>query len=575
MREASAKGPAIDLSEFERRLRGPEPAKRSGHDPLAELARLLHGDGAAAAAVRDPYRDVFAEEPPTRAPRAAPRVPQPQQPTFNEEDFVAERAPAAPRAAPRVPQLQQPTFNEEDFAAERAPAAPRAAPRVPQPQQPIFNEDDFVADLRASFEPSTPNPPASQRRQAPQQRGAPREFPAAPQRFEAPERSEAPQRSEARQRFEAPPRSEPPQRFEQPRPRFEQPYREARHEPNGFRGPNANDWGNDESQTYLDYGAQESEQDYDYEQDYYESERRPNRLKIGLVVAGIVILGGVSIGWGFAHRGGGAPQEIATIAAPEGPAKVPPVGGDEQQEQQGAAVLDRNENATVRNVVAHEEQPVDPTATAATRALRSGAGQADASPADNAPLVQEPKRVKTVSVRPDGTVIANDTVPTAAVAPSRPLRAAPRDPAPDDVAETQGGTPRNVAASPPVTTPRAAKPAKPAKVAVVEPPPPPIVENDDAGAAPSENAADPAPAPGTFAVQFGAAASEAEARTMMESVMGKYGPQLGGRRLGYRHAKVGEKSVYRVRVGGVSKESAVGICEKVKAAGGNCFVAPN
>lgn len=553
MREASAKGPAIDLSEFERRLRGPEPAKRSGHDPLAELARLLHGDEAAAAVVRDPYRDVFTDEPPARAP-----------------------------------------------------AAPRAAPRVPQPQQPIFNEDDFVADLRASFDPAAPNPPASQRRQAPQQRGAPREFPAAPQRFEAPERPEAPrrfeaperseaprrfeapdhseapdrfeapQRSDARQRFEAPPRSEPPQRFEPPRARTAQPYRDARHEQNGFRGPDANDWGNDESQSYLDYGAQESEQDYDYEQDYYENERRPNRLKIGLVVAGIVILGGVSIGWGFAHRGGGAPQEIAVIAAPEGPAKVAPVGGDEQQEQQGAAVLDRNENATVRNVVAHEEQPVDPTATAATRALRvGGAGQTDALSADNAPPVQEPKRVKTVSVRPDGTVIANDTVPAAAVAAPRPLRAAPRDPAPEDVAETQGGTPRNAAASPPATTPRAAKPAKPAKVAVVEPPPPPIVENDDASAPPSENAADPAPAPGAFAVQFGAAASEAEARTMMESVMAKYAPQLGGRRLGYRHAKVGEKSVYRIRVGGVSKESAVGICEKVKAAGGNCFVAPN
>ena len=62
---------------------------------------------------------------------------------------------------------------------------------------------------------------------------------------------------------------------------------------------------------------------------------------------------------------------------------------------------------------------------------------------------------------------------------------------------------------------------------------------------------------------------------MMNKVAGKYGSQLSGHRLGYHHAKVGDKTVYRVRVSGMNKEFAVAICEKVKASGGNCFVATN
>jgi hypothetical protein len=174
--------------------------------------------------------------------------------------------------------------------------------------------------------------------------------------------------------------------------------------------------------------------------------------------------------------------------------------------------------------------------------------------------------VKTVSVRPDGTVIPNDAPPPAAVA--KPPRAEPvASKASPEETEVQGGTPK--IAAKPATTPRAAKPTpKPAKVAVAEPPP--AAEDDAAAAVPPQAGRD---AGGAFAVQFGAAGSETEARDMMAKVVGKYGSQLGGRRLGYRHAKVGDKTVYRVRVGGMSKEAAVAMCEKVKAAGGACFVA--
>ena len=74
-------------------------------------------------------------------------------------------------------------------------------------------------------------------------------------------------------------------------------------------------------------------------------------------------------------------------------------------------------------------------------------------------------------------------------------------------------------------------------------------------------------------VQFGAAADEAEAHALVTKVATKYGAQLGGHRATYRMAKVGGKTVYRVRAGGMSKESAASVCDKVKSSGGTCFVA--
>ena len=50
----------------------------------------------------------------------------------------------------------------------------------------------------------------------------------------------------------------------------------------------------------------------------------------------------------------------------------------------------------------------------------------------------------------------------------------------------------------------------------------------------------------------------------------KFSSQLGGRRPSV--VKALDKAVWRVRVSGLSRESAVGACEKIKAAGGQCYV---
>jgi hypothetical protein len=68
MRESSVRGPAIDLSEFERRMRGGEPPKPAQKaDPLSELARLMQGEKAEV----DPLGQILPD------PRAARAVPPP------------------------------------------------------------------------------------------------------------------------------------------------------------------------------------------------------------------------------------------------------------------------------------------------------------------------------------------------------------------------------------------------------------------------------------------------------------------------------------------------------------------
>ena len=53
----------------------------------------------------------------------------------------------------------------------------------------------------------------------------------------------------------------------------------------------------------------------------------------------------------------------------------------------------------------------------------------------------------------------------------------------------------------------------------------------------------------------------------------EYGAALGGHRPGVVKGDSNGKPVFRVRAGGLSKDEAVAICTRVKASGGNCFVA--
>jgi cell division protein FtsN len=130
--------------------------------------------------------------------------------------------------------------------------------------------------------------------------------------------------------------------------------------------------------------------------------------------------------------------------------------------------------------------------------------------------------------------------------------------------------------------PKAEKPAKKDKTAAVPTPPvapaptpAPIVTAAAEPAAPAEApaAAAAATSSGDWSVQLAAPRSEGEAQSTIARLKSKYGSALGDSELGVHKANVNGETVYRVRVSGMSKADAAALCGKVKASGGECFLA--
>jgi cell division septation protein DedD len=94
-----------------------------------------------------------------------------------------------------------------------------------------------------------------------------------------------------------------------------------------------------------------------------------------------------------------------------------------------------------------------------------------------------------------------------------------------------------------------------------------------APAASVPGAADAAPVSG-FAVQLGVSPSEADARTTLQRLQQKF-PDLGGATPLIRRAEVNGNTIFRVRVGPMSREDASSLCSRVQGQGGQCFVAKN
>ncbi|WP_192814393.1 SPOR domain-containing protein, partial [Rhizobium sp. PDO1-076] len=261
------------------------------------------------------------------------------------------------------------------------------------------------------------------------------------------------------------------------------------------------------------------------------------------------------------------------------------------------------------------------------RLLPDGQTAETATAADD-PGTITPRKVRTMIVRPDGTLVAQDVpevvtaTQTAAATQAgqqsaTPVLAAPSQP----VNTTDVVKPIETSVVPPVATPAASTPVETAAVAPVEAPvaemtgtpdpkapiptsrpaqqpvnvvstvtdqgnvrPTPAPAATQAQAAPTETAAvapstPAATAPaassasGSYAIQIASLPSEADAQKSYRNLSGKFASVLGGQPFEIRKADIpGKGTFYRVRVGAGSKAEAVALCEKYRAAGGSCLV---
>ncbi len=196
-----------------------------------------------------------------------------------------------------------------------------------------------------------------------------------------------------------------------------------------------------------------------------------------------------------------------------------------------------------------------------------------------------PRRVRTMIVRPDGTLVPREEVePEAAPIAAEPEAGAdamPIQPADAKAKDTEIGTatlPADVTA--PAKTAPVAKvapaSAMPNSVAIApsrpSDQPVDIVGEVKPDQVASINPSAPAAA-GAWSVQIASQPSEEAAKSSYQDLARRYGSVIGGKGVTIVKAEIAGKGTYwRVRIPAGDRNAAINLCESYKSAGGNCFV---
>ncbi len=353
------------------------------------------------------------------------------------------------------------------------------------------------------------------------------------------------------------------------------------------------------------------------------------------VAAAVVLLavaGAVAYKW-TGHSGG----DPVVIMADKTPIKVQPeTTSTTIVPNQDKAVYNKDATAAPAapkqdQLVTTQEDPVDLAADEDAEAPATDKVEARVDPAeqdaasDQQPAAKSntlaPRKVQTMVVKPDGTMVAS--IPQADQALSTGPAAAPVErpaPAPastptasaapvtddssgDDaigtlVQDNQSAAPAAAAAPEPAPAkvakaPAAGKlPAKPVEtkkitqetVASVTPRNAPVVDRpadqpvDIVDRVPPKNAAaqqvaSAAPAAGSYLIQIASQPNVEGAQKTYAALSQKYAGVIGGRGVDIKQAEIaGKGTFFRVRIPAGSKSDAINLCTKYKAAGGSCFV---
>ena len=133
-----------------------------------------------------------------------------------------------------------------------------------------------------------------------------------------------------------------------------------------------------------------------------------------------------------------------------------------------------------------------------------------------------------------------------------------------------------VAAPPQGPIVRVLPPERPQAVAATPPPTPqPPAANAEKQAVASANVEKIEAGSGDYGVQFGAPASENEARTMIATLKKNNPRAFEGLSFVVQKADNNGRTIFRVRVIGLAREGAISLCEQMKSSGNQCFVARN
>jgi hypothetical protein len=265
---------------------------------------------------------------------------------------------------------------------------------------------------------------------------------------------------------------------------------------------------------------------------YAEAQPQPGSQRKTLLMAaavfGLIVVGAIGA---YAYRTivGTAPGVPPVIMADSSPTKVAATPSDTGS---GKQIVDRvGDKAQNERVVPREEQPVD---------LKLSAPQAPV---------------------PATGWAAPQNAPAANTAPQAPPAApSPTDPHP---VRTVAIAPNAGTGLPPVSAPVAAAPAQPAPSPAAAP-----------RAATQSEAPKPAQPAARYVVQISASNTREEASAALRAAQARYSDVLGGRHSQVKPKKSAENTtVYAAQFGPfASRAEAAELCQRLKSAGGTCFV---
>lgn len=335
------------------------------------------------------------------------------------------------------------------------------------------------------------------------------------------------------------------------------------------------------------YGQLESAQDYQrepaYPDDPYayqgaydeEAEEQPRKRGGMVIVAAVVALAVLGTGAAFAYRsffGASRSGEPPVIRADNSPTKIVPAQSDAPKAPDRMAFGDGSEK-----IVPREENPVDINSRSGPRVVFPPLNQ-NANPpppssvAPNAPMPaapsangtmpnNQPRPIRTVTVKGDATDAGMPPAAPGAVRSAAPAQVAAPRPAPPATRNPPSAA--NASANAPLSlTPGAAEPAEPsARMAAVNP-------------------AEPATSGGGYVVQVSSQKSEADAQASYRALQSKYGSVLGSRSPVVKRVDLTDKGkgiVYRAYAGPfASSGEATKTCTDLKAAGlSDCYIHKN
>lgn len=337
--------------------------------------------------------------------------------------------------------------------------------------------------------------------------------------------------------------------------------------------------------------------------------RRRNMMVAGGALA-LVLLGGVGV---FAlWSGGGSGGEPVLLQADGEPVRVRPeepggavvpnqdsevyqrvAGGREEAEPSQARLIDTAEepiDLTVQNaprIVGADDNAgfgSDLSAVKVEDRLESGGEETAANASDDMVALQ-PRRVRTMVVRPDGSIVPRED-PEPAAAPSsesEPAATAPQSLTPSSnaaaeepaaAAEATTDMPEEIALAP------ATRPAPEQQPAAATPPAPepapapaqaPQQEQQVAAVSPTP-AAPQATQTSEWSMQIASQPSSESAQTTYQDLARRYSSLLEGRGVNIVRAEVDGRTFYRVRIPMATRDEAVNLCTRYQQAGGSCFV---